>query len=264
MNKNSMNKTPIFALKLATFVIALGYSLIIPVMPFYMKNLGAGGKELGWLTAIYALTQTLCAPFWGVLSDRIGRKPIISIGMLGYTISLLLFGLASSFWTLFIARALSGILSSATSVASLAYVGDSSTEDERSKNMGQLGAAMSVGVMLGPLFGGILAGYSLETLDEFLDFSKENSLDKECYCAAFLCAYGYGIQIGGYEDDLTHTLTEFFHTQGMEYPEISEIVCKEKIYTDCSDYDNFKKSMTAINQELDTHGIRLVVLEDFV
>ena len=83
-----MNKTPIFALKLATFVIALGYSLIIPVMPFYMKNLGAGGKELGWLTAIYALTQTLCAPFWGVLSDRIGRKPIISIGMLGYTISL--------------------------------------------------------------------------------------------------------------------------------------------------------------------------------
>ncbi|MCR1988579.1 MFS transporter [Blautia coccoides] len=156
-----MNKTPIFALKLATFVIALGYSLIIPVMPFYMKNLGAGGKELGWLTAIYALTQTLCAPFWGVLSDRIGRKPIISIGMLGYTISLLLFGLASSFCTLFIARALSGVLSSATSVASLAYVGDSSTEDERSKNMGQLGAAMSVGVMLGPLFGGILAGYSL-------------------------------------------------------------------------------------------------------
>ena len=104
----------------------------------------------------------------------------------------------------------------------------------------------------------------LETLEEFLDFSKENSLDKECYCTAFLCAHGYGIQIGGYEDDLTHTLTEFFHTQGMEYPEISEIVCKEKIYTDCSDYDNFKKSMTAINQELDTHGIRLVVLEDFV
>ena len=92
---------------------------------------------------------------------------------------------------------------------------------------------------------------------------NQRAKDKH-YCVAFLCAHGYGIQIGGYEDDLTHTLTEFFHTQGMEYPEISEIVCKEKIYTDCSDYDNFKKSMTAINQELDTHGIRLVVLEDFV
>lgn len=72
-----------------------------------------------------------------------------------------MFGLASSFWTLFIARAISGVLSSATSVASLAYVGDSSSEDERSKNMGQLGAAMSVGVMIGPLVGGILAEYSL-------------------------------------------------------------------------------------------------------
>lgn len=156
-----MNKKPIFALRLATFVIALGYSLILPVMPFYMENLGAGGRELGWLTAVYALTQTVCAPFWGALSDRIGRKPIISIGIIGYAISLFLFGLASSFWTLFIARSLSGILSSATSVASLAYVGDSSSEDERSKSMSQLGAAMSVGVMIGPLLGGVLAGYSL-------------------------------------------------------------------------------------------------------
>lgn len=156
-----MNKKPIFALNLATLVIALGYSLILPVMSFYMENLGAGGRELGWLTAVYALAQTVFAPFWGALSDRIGRKPIISIGIIGYSISLFLFGLASSFWTLFIARSLSGILSSATSVASLAYVGDSSSEEERSKNMGQLGASMSVGVMMGPLLGGILAGYSL-------------------------------------------------------------------------------------------------------
>ena len=104
----------------------------------------------------------------------------------------------------------------------------------------------------------------LETLEEFLDFSKEDSLDKECFCAAFLCAHGYGIQIGGYEDDLTFALTDFFHVQGMEYPEITEIVCKEKIYTDCSDNDNFKKSMTTVNQVLDTHEARLVVLEDFV
>ena len=104
----------------------------------------------------------------------------------------------------------------------------------------------------------------LETLEEFLDFSKENSLEKECFCAAFLCAHGYGIQIGGYEEDLTSVLTDFFHVQGMEYPEISEIICREKIYTDCSDYDNFKKSMTAINQVLDTHGVKLIVLEDFV
>ena len=104
----------------------------------------------------------------------------------------------------------------------------------------------------------------IETLDDFLDFSSENLLDAESYCAAFLCAKGYGIQVGGYEDDLTHTLTAFFHSKGIEYPEITEIICKEKIYTDCSDFDNFKKSMVAINQMLDTHEVQLIVLEDFV
>lgn len=104
----------------------------------------------------------------------------------------------------------------------------------------------------------------LETLEEFLDFSNENCLDIECFCAAFLCSKGYGVQVGGYEDDLTHTLTDFFKVMNMGYSEILEIISKEKIYTDCSDYDNFKKSLTAINQILDAHGVQLIVLEDFV
>ncbi len=104
----------------------------------------------------------------------------------------------------------------------------------------------------------------LETLDEFLDFSKDNSLDVECFCAAFLCVKGYGVQIGGYEDDLTDTLTDFFKAKEIGYSEILEIISKEKIYTDCGDYDNFKNSLVAINQILDTHGVRLTVLEDFV
>ena len=149
------------ALKLSTLVISLGYSLILPVMPFYMENLGAGGVELGWLTAVYALAQTVCAPFWGALSDRIGRKPVIGIGMIGYAVSMFMFGIASSFWMLFAARCLSGMLSSASAAASLAYVGDSSETEKRSANMAQLGAAMSVGVIIGPLVGGVLAGYSL-------------------------------------------------------------------------------------------------------
>lgn len=150
-----------FALNLATFVVSLGYSLVIPAMPFYMETLGAGGRELGWLTAVYALAQTVCAPFWGALSDRIGRKPVVSIGMFGYAVSLFLFGMASSFWTLFIARSLSGILSSATAAASMAYIGDSVSEADRSRNMGRIGAAMSIGTVIGPVIGGALSGYSL-------------------------------------------------------------------------------------------------------
>lgn len=156
-----MSRKPMFALNLAIFVVSLGYGLVIPVMPFYMETLGAGGRELGWLTAVYALAQTVSAPFWGALSDRIGRKPVISVGMLGYAVSLFLFGMASSFWTLFLARSLSGILSSATSAASMAYIGDSVSENDRSRDMGRIGAAMSIGTVIGPVIGGILSGYSL-------------------------------------------------------------------------------------------------------
>jgi len=104
----------------------------------------------------------------------------------------------------------------------------------------------------------------IETIDEFLDFVSENTLDVECYCAAFLCAKGYGIQVGGYEDDLTKPFTAFFEAKGLAYPEIIEIIGKEKIYTDCGDYDNFKKSLTSINKLLDEHGMRVIVFEDFV
>ena len=104
----------------------------------------------------------------------------------------------------------------------------------------------------------------IESVDEFLDFSNENTLDIECFCAAFLCAKGYGVQVGGYEDDLTQALTSFFKTKKFDNPTIFEIINSEKIYTDCSDYDNFKKSMTAINSVLDSYGVRVIVFEDFV
>lgn len=162
-----MKNKSILILYLVSFVVSLGYSLVLPVMPYYMESFGAGGKELGWLTAIYALMQTICAPFWGALSDRVGRKPVLSIGMFGYAVSLFLFGLASSVEALFIARGLSGILSSASAAAAMAYVGDSVSHEERSRNMGQLGAAMSVGAVIGPAIGGTLASFTI-TLPFFI------------------------------------------------------------------------------------------------
>lgn len=104
----------------------------------------------------------------------------------------------------------------------------------------------------------------LENVDEFLDFSRENSLDEECFSAAFLCAKGHGVQIGGYENDLTHTLSEFFRAGGIDDPAVFEIINREKIYTDCGDLDNFKESLTAINQALAPRGRRVMVFEDFV
>jgi DHA1 family multidrug resistance protein-like MFS transporter len=97
------------------------------------------------------------------VSDRTGRKPILIVGVVGYGLSLLLFGLSTQLWMLFAARALSGVLSSATMATAMAYIGDSTSQKERGGGMGALGAAAGLGVILGPGIGGWLAGDSLST-----------------------------------------------------------------------------------------------------
>ena len=143
------------------FVVMLGFGVIIPILPFYVEQMGAGGTELGLLVASYGVMKLVCGPFWGSLSDRIGRKPVLLIGILGYAITMFWFGLATELWTLFAARILSGILSSATAPTAMAYIGDSTTERERSGGLGILGAAVGLGTIFGPAAGGLLAGKSL-------------------------------------------------------------------------------------------------------
>ena len=142
-------------------VVMLGYSIAMPLLPFYIENFGVGGTQLGWLMSTYSLMQLVCAPIWGILSDRYGRKPILSVGVLGYTVCLFLIGMAQSFTMLFIARSLSGILSSATMPTAMAYIGENSARTERGRDMGQLGAAVGIGVIIGPLLGGVLSVRSL-------------------------------------------------------------------------------------------------------
>jgi DHA1 family multidrug resistance protein-like MFS transporter len=143
------------------FVVMLGYGIIIPIFPFYIESMGAGGTELGLLVASYAVMRLICGPIWGGLSDRVGRKPILLVGILGYVITMVWFGLATQLWMLFAARILSGILSSATAPTTMAYIGDSTPEDERGGGMGLLGAAGGVGTIIGPAVGGFLATTSL-------------------------------------------------------------------------------------------------------
>lgn len=151
----------ILILAFTMIVIMLGFGMVMPIMPFYIDMLGASGSDLGWLVAVYSIMQLIFAPIWGSVSDRVGRKPVLLIGILGYALFLLLFGLATQLWMLFVARSLAGILSSATYPTMMAYVSDSTPEAERGGDMGKLGAAMGLGVILGPGLGGWLAGDSL-------------------------------------------------------------------------------------------------------
>ena len=78
-------------------VVMLGFGIVIPIITFYMERLGAGGTELGLLVASYAMMRLICGPVWGSLSDRVGRKPILMIGVFGYGITM---GLSNSFMSL--------------------------------------------------------------------------------------------------------------------------------------------------------------------
>jgi DHA1 family multidrug resistance protein-like MFS transporter len=155
------NRKNIIILSFTLIVVMLGFGMVIPIFPFYIEKLGAGGSELGLLVATAALLEFLSAPIWGSVSDRVGRKPILMIGLIGYAVSLVLFGLSTKLWMLFASRALSGILSSATYPTALAYVSDTTSEQDRGGGIGWLGAAMGLGVIAGPGVGGLLGGESL-------------------------------------------------------------------------------------------------------
>jgi MFS transporter, DHA1 family, multidrug resistance protein len=155
------NRGNLVTLFFVMVVAMLGFGMVIPILPFYIDQMGAGGLELGLLMAIFSIMQLICAPFWGSVSDRVGRKPILLIGVFGNGLSLVLFGLSTELWMLFASRALSGILSSATLPTAMAYIGDSTAQRDRGSGMGLVGAAMGLGMVIGPGMGGWLAGFSL-------------------------------------------------------------------------------------------------------
>lgn len=157
----STNRKNIAILFSTLVVVMLGFGVIIPILPFYIKSFGASGRALGLLMATHATMQFICAPIWGILSDRYGRKPILIVGVVGNALAHLLFGLSTELWMLFAARALAGILSSATMPTAMAYVADTTSEEDRGGGMGAMSAAIGVGVILGPGFGGWLGTISL-------------------------------------------------------------------------------------------------------
>ena len=158
-------KRRLFVLLASLFVTMIGFGITLPVLPFYVERLartGGASREfvalhLGMLTAAYALMQLFFAPVWGRWSDRVGRRPFVLLGIAGYALAQILFGLATSLWLLYVARIVGGILSSATLPAAAAYVADSTTEDQRARGMAWLGVATNLGVIVGPALGGLLA-----------------------------------------------------------------------------------------------------------
>lgn len=157
-----MNKKSNLAILFFTMAVSmLGFGIVIPIIPFYIQNMGAKGGDLGMLIAVFSFAQFIFAPVWGSLSDRIGRKPVLIIGALGNALSQILMGFATTMGMMFASRLLAGILSAATLPVAMAFISDSTDEKERGGGMGIIGAAMGIGMILGPGVGGAMAGKNL-------------------------------------------------------------------------------------------------------
>lgn len=161
MPRTSNEPRPISAesrtiLFLTVFIHLLGFGIIIPLLPYYAETYGATGLTVGLLTTSFSFSQFVFAPFWGRLSDRVGRRPILIGSLLLTGVSYLVYAAAGSLALLFASRILAGVAGAVLSTAQ-AYVADTTTPENRTKGMGLIGAAFGMGFIFGPAIGGVLS-----------------------------------------------------------------------------------------------------------
>jgi MFS family permease len=149
-SRPSLNK----AVVLAVFLDLVGFGIVVPQLPLAAARFTASGLIIGALVATDSLLSFLLAPRWGRLSDRIGRRPVILLGLAGSAVAYTVFGLATSLSVLFLARILSGSLGATVNVAQAAMA-DSTTPEERARAMGLIGAAFGLAFTVGPALGGL-------------------------------------------------------------------------------------------------------------
>lgn len=152
---------PIFVIFSTVFLDLIGFGIIIPLVGIYGRHFGASAIELAILGSIYSVFQFFFSPFWGRLSDRLGRRPILLVSLFGSTASYFLFAFAHQLEglalpVLIFSRALAGFFAANISAAQ-AYIADITKPEDRAKGMGLIGAAFGIGFTLGPPIGGIAA-----------------------------------------------------------------------------------------------------------
>lgn len=143
------------------FLAMLGIGLVIPVLPQFLHEFGAGGQAAGYLVSCFGLTQFLFSPIAGNLADKYGRKPMIVLGLGLFALSNLCAAIADNLWFLFVSRLIGGAGSAALVPSIMAYAADITTNEQRTKAMSYIGASMSSGFIIGPGVGGLLAEFGM-------------------------------------------------------------------------------------------------------
>ncbi len=159
--EKSPRKGSLLVIFLTVFIDLLGFGIVIPLLPIYADDMAVdeSGWQLGALMAIFSVMQFFCAPLWGRLSDRIGRRPVLMVGLASSVLFYAMFGISTvmnSFWLLFISRVGAGMAGATISTAQ-AYIADTTTLENRPKGMALIGMAFGLGFTFGPLLGFLAA-----------------------------------------------------------------------------------------------------------
>ena len=153
-----MRSSPLLPIFLIVAVDILGYTIILPLLPFYAERMGASPAVIGLLVATYAVFQLIAGPVIGRLSDHWGRRPLLLISQVGTLIGFLMLAYANSLTMVFASRVVDGITAGNLSLAQ-AYISDVTKPEERARSFGIIGIAFGMGFLLGPAFSGTLAQF---------------------------------------------------------------------------------------------------------
>jgi len=164
-------------LLVAVFAVMLGYGVTLTVLPYYTTRVhrlsgishDALAMHIGVLTGVYALAQLVGGPFIGRLADQWGRRPVAVAGLAAVGATQIAFGMVTSLWWLYGLRVAGGVAASLLTVAASAMIADWTDEQSRPRGMALFGTAVSIGIVAGPLLGGVLNGASLEVVGMSLD-----------------------------------------------------------------------------------------------
>jgi MFS family permease len=150
------NRRALLVIFLIMFVDILGFTIVLPLLPFYAEAFGASPFQVGMLVSVYAFCQFLSGPVMGRLSDRFGRKRILMLSQLGTLAGFIMLALANALWVVFLARIIDGLTAGNLTVAQ-AYLSDVTEPKDRAKAFGIIGIAFGLGFFIGPALSGVLA-----------------------------------------------------------------------------------------------------------
>ncbi|MBS1912541.1 MAG: MFS transporter [Bacteroidetes bacterium] len=157
----SFFRSPLFPIFIIVVVDVFGFTLVLPLLPFYAEHLGATPLVVGLITASFAFCQFVAGPMLGRLSDRVGRRPVLLLSQVGTLVGFIILGFSGTLWLLFLSRIIDGITAGNLSIAQ-AYISDVTKPEGRTKAFGLIGIAFGVGFMLGPAISAFLSTFGYE------------------------------------------------------------------------------------------------------